>query len=84
MFPTESAIRARSVIYDRMRSELLFPELTLPSVVSGLETSATLPMPQRGTSTFGDTHPVDNTGFHETKPVVQAADAASAEPKQKD
>ena len=78
------AIRARSVIYDRMRSELLFPELTLPSVVSGLETSATLPMPQRGTSTFGDTHPVDNTGFHETKPVVQAADAASAEPKQKD
>jgi hypothetical protein len=77
------AIRARSVIYDRMRSELLFPDLTLPSVVSGLESSATLPMPQRTGSSFGDTHPVDNTGFHETKPVAPVASAEAVDKSSK-
>lgn len=72
------AIRARGVIYDRMRAELMFPDVTLPSVASGLDATATLPVPQRGTSNFGDTHPVENTGFHATRPFSET-DAAVTE-----
>lgn len=75
------AIRARNEIYDRLRGELAFPDLTLPSVASGLDATATLPMLQRAASSFGDTHPVDNTGFHATRPVSDAGDAPAPSDK---
>lgn len=77
------AVRARSVVYDRIRDELALPTLTLPSVASGIDASATLPLPMQGGSQFGDTHPVDNTGFQQTRPVVVPADAGKdAKPKE--
>ncbi len=64
------AVKSRSVAYDRLRTELAMPALaTLPSVVTGLEASATLPMPDQARAGFSDTHPVQASGFHETRPV---------------
>jgi hypothetical protein len=70
------AVKARSVAYDRLRSELAAPSLgsTLPSVVTGAEVSATLPVAQNIDGGFSDTHPVPNTGFHATRPVPQDGD----------
>jgi hypothetical protein len=65
------AVKARSAVYDRVREELALPVMltTMPSVVTGMDASATLPL-QNGTDTgFTDTHPVSATGFHETRPV---------------
>jgi hypothetical protein len=77
------AVRARSVVYDRLRDELALPALTLPSVASGMDASATLPLPMQEASQFGDTHPVDNTEFQQTRPVVVAPDASiNAQPKE--
>jgi hypothetical protein len=72
------AIRARSEVYERLRGELAFPDLTLPSVASGLDATATLPMLKKGASSFGDTHPVENTGFHATRPVGDSQDAPAS------
>ena len=75
------AIRARNEIYDRLRGEIAFPDHTLPSVASGLDATATLPILQRAASSFGDTHPADNTGFHATRPVSDAGDAPAPSAK---
>jgi hypothetical protein len=70
------AVKARSAAYDRLRTELTLPTLgsTLPSVITGAEVSATLPVPQNIDGGFSDTHPVPNTGFHATRPVPQDVD----------
>ncbi len=65
------AVKARSMAYDRLRSELAMPAAlaTLPSVVTGMEASATLPMAGHTQAGFSDTHPVQASGFHATRPV---------------
>jgi hypothetical protein len=64
------AVKTRGAAYDRLRSELSAPAIgmgtTLPSLVTSLEASATLPAPHQA-SGFGDTLPVpDVTGFSST------------------
>ncbi len=65
------AVKARSMAYDRLRTELALPAAfaTLPSVATGMEASATLPMADHAQAGFSDTHPVQATGFHATRPV---------------
>ncbi len=64
------AVKVRSAAYERLRSELDVSALlgALPSVITGADATATLPI-QHGTDTgFNDTHPVPATGFHPTNP----------------
>jgi hypothetical protein len=70
------AVKTRSAAYDRLRTELAVPAMmtTLPSVVTGAEASATLPLTQNADGGFSDTHPVPNTGFHATRPVPHDSD----------
>jgi hypothetical protein len=64
------AVKSRSVAFDRLRVELAMPSLaTLPSVITGMEASPTLPMPDQARAGFSDTHPVEASGFHATRPV---------------
>ncbi len=71
------AVKTRSAAYDRLRDELAMPAmLTMPSVITGAEASATLPMRNDVETGFTDTHPVQATGFHETRPVTMHHDAA--------
>ena len=70
------AVKTRSAAYDRLRDELAMPAmLTMPSVITGAEASATLPMRNDVETGFTDTHPVQATGFHETRPVMMHHDA---------
>ncbi len=71
------AVKARSSAYDRLRTELAMPTMmaTLPSVVTGMDASATLPLHQNMETGFTDTHPVPASGFHATRPVVMDQDA---------
>jgi hypothetical protein len=63
------AVKSRAAVYDRVREELALPSIqTMPSVVTGMDTAATLPVPQNE-SGFTDTHPVPAaTGFAATRP----------------
>ncbi len=65
------AVKLRAAVYDRLRDELALPAIgsTLPSVVTGLDNTATLPVHRDSDTGFNDTHPVPATGFHETRPV---------------
>lgn len=64
------AVKARSAAYERLRHELILGgAMTLPSVVSGMQPSATLPLHRNADTHFNDTHPVQASGFDETRPV---------------
>jgi hypothetical protein len=70
------AVKTRSAAYDRLRAELAVPAMmsTLPSVVTGADATETLPVPRSAEGGFSDTHPVNNSGFHETSPVTLQID----------
>jgi hypothetical protein len=72
------AVKSRASAYDRLRGELAMPTImtTMPSVITGAEASATLPLVKNADGSFSDTHPVQNTGFHETRPVPPPQDKA--------
>jgi hypothetical protein len=74
------AVKARSVAYDRLRGELAMSTSlsTMSSVVTGAEPSATLPATRIQESEFNDTHPVEASGFHATRPVVYDPSKSSA------
>jgi hypothetical protein len=63
------AVKARATAYDRLRNDLAMPTQTMPSVVTGLDATETLPMTSRSDTGFTDTHPVPAaTGFAATRP----------------
>ena len=70
------AVKSRGEAYDRFRAGLSTPGLghAMPSVVTGADVSATLPVAQNLDGGFSETHPVVNTGFHATRPVPHGDD----------
>lgn len=65
------AVKVRSAVYERMRDELTSPAMmtTMPSVVTSMEATDTLPLHNGNDTGFNDTHPISASGFHETRPV---------------
>jgi hypothetical protein len=76
------AVKARAAVYDRVREELAQPSLqTMPSVVTGMDTAATLPMRQNQEPGFTDTHPVPSAaGFAITRPFQKGDDLPPTQP----
>ena len=71
------AVKARARAYERLRAELIAPaQATLPSVVTGADASATLPMQRSLESQFKDTYPGAPTGFDATRPFMPDHDGA--------
>lgn len=67
------AVKARSAAYDRLRNDLVTPAALatyVPSAASSgsAQEPVTLPVVVT-TGSFSDTHPVNASGFHETRPV---------------
>ncbi len=72
------AVKMRSAAYERLRTELTLPAMmtTMPSVITGMNATATLPVQRIAQETgFTDTHPVRASGFHETRPVPPLHDS---------
>jgi hypothetical protein len=76
------AVKSRAAVYDRLRQELALPSLqTMPSVVTGMDASATLPLPQNADTGFTDTHPVPSMGgFAATRPFQNGDDLPPTRP----
>jgi hypothetical protein len=71
------AVSSRAQAYERLRADLAAPALaTLPSVVTGLDASETLPTPRSLESQFKDTYPGAPTGFDATRPFLPDDNAA--------
>jgi hypothetical protein len=75
------AVKQRASAYERLRGELSAAMTTgLPSVITGLDTSATLPMTRSVESNFTDTYPGAAQGFDATRPFVDDGHGKPAMP----
>jgi hypothetical protein len=74
------AVKARASAYERLRSELAMPIQTLPSVVTGMDVSATLPLTQHSDNGFSDTHPASGLGFAATRPYRPGDELPPSDP----
>jgi hypothetical protein len=70
------AIRVRSEVYERVRDEFARPILNAPPLMPSADPESTLPLRTPGASQFGDTLPVDNSGFEKTRPIIVTAPTA--------
>lgn len=68
-------VKTRAAAYDRLRGDLMPAPQTMPSVVTGLSASTTLPIPNTG---FHETMPVLNSGYTDLQP--QASGFAATRP----
>ncbi|MBS7809079.1 hypothetical protein [Variovorax sp. PCZ-1] len=83
-------VKARAVAYDRLRNELAAISTSFPSVITGLDASATLPSPSSG---FSETMPVHSpdflntesaaTGFANTRPFKLSEDLPAVDQGQR-
>jgi hypothetical protein len=65
------AVKSRGAAYERLRHELTQPSgSTLPSVVSGMQPTATAPDTHPVQSSFVNTYPGQPTGFDATRPFL--------------
>jgi hypothetical protein len=65
------AVKSRARAYERLRAELIAPtQATLPSVVTGADASATMPIQRSLDSQFKDTYPGAPNGFDATRPFM--------------
>lgn len=65
------AVKSRGAAYERLRHELTQPSLTtLPSMVTSLQHTATVPETLPIQSGFVNTHPGTPTGFDATRPYL--------------
>jgi hypothetical protein len=72
------AVKSRSAAYEKLRQELTLPALTtLPSVVSGIAPTVTVPASQPVHSNFDNTYPGQAAGFDVTRPFMPDDDTAS-------